>query len=276
MTPDPFVLNLAPTGMVPTREMTPHVPLAPDEVGETVGACLEHGVTVVHVHARGPDGRPTSSPERYAEIIRRVREGPDVVVCVSCSGRIEPDFESRAAVLDLDGDLRPEMASLTLSSMNFSREASVNDPATVVRLAERMRERGIKPELEVFDVGMVNFARYMIRKGHLEPPFYFNVLLGNIASAQLNPLHLGTILAELPEGSVWSVAGLGDAQLPANAMALALGGGVRVGLEDNLWIDRDRSRLATNEELVRRIVEVGGLLGRAPMSPSELRRRLGI
>ncbi len=137
-----------------------------------------------------------------------------------------------------------------------------------------MQERGIKPELEVFDLGMMNYAHYLISKGHLEPPYYFNFILGNIASAQVNLLHLGTLIQELPEDSLWGIGGIGDGQLTANTLGLAQGGGVRVGLEDNIWLDRERTRLASNRELVARVVKIAEQLERRPMSPAEFRTRL--
>jgi len=138
-------------------------------------------------------------------------------------------------------------------------------------LARRMLEREIMPELEVFDLGMINYAKYLIRKGFLQPPHYFNLILGNIACAQADLLHLGLMIKELPEGSIWSVGGVGDCQLPMNSIAIAAGGGVRVGLEDNIWYDTERTRLATNRDLVERIVSIANALGLEPFSPKEAR-----
>lgn len=270
-----FVLNLAPTGMVMQRSDTPAIPLSEEEIVSDVLACRRLGATCVHLHARAEDGQPSNDSDRYARIIEGIRAVDDeMVLCVSCSGRLDPSFNSRAQVLDLDGDLKPDMASLTPSSLNFPRSASVNQPDTVRRLAERMTERGIKPEIEIFDLGMLNYTYYLIEKGALEPPYYFNIILGNIASAQMDPLHLGVLLKELPEDSIWSVGGIGRTQLPANTLSLSLGGGVRIGLEDNIWFDDARTDLANNTRMVERIVEIGQLLGRRPMPAAKLRQRL--
>jgi 3-keto-5-aminohexanoate cleavage enzyme len=160
---------------------------------------------------------------------------------------------------------------LTLSSVNFNKQASVNSPQMIQDLARTMLERGIRPELEAFDLGMINYAKYLIHKGLLNPPYYFNLILGNIACAQADMLHLGLMIKELPEGSIWSVGGVGNYQLQINAMALAAGGGVRVGLEDNIWYDRERTRLATNRDLAERIVSIAKAMGREPLSPKEAR-----
>lgn len=168
------------------------------------------------------------------------------------------------------------MASLTLSSLNFARQASVNEPDMVRRLAETMAEAGIRPELEVFDLGMVNYAKYLIDRGLIEPPFYFNFLLGNVSSCQLDPLHLGALAASLPEKSVWACGGIGDSQLAANTLGILHGNGVRVGLEDYLWMDRQRTELASNAGMVKRITELATLLERSFEPAPVVRKALGL
>jgi len=257
--------------------MTPHVPLTPEAVASDLASCLQFGVTSIHVHARDEEGKPTSDRNRYAKYVEAVREvSSEVVLCVSCSGRIDPSFEARSPVLNLDGDLKPDMGSLTLSSLNFMRSASVNTPDTVIRLANKMQERGIKPELEVFDLGMMNYAQYMIQKGYLEPPYYFNIILGNVATAQANLTHLGAILQDLPENSLWSVGGIGSAQIPANLLGLSQGGGVRLGIEDNIWLDDERAALARNVDLVSRIAKLGALIDKRIMAPKDFRLALDL
>lgn len=273
---DRVILNLAVTGMVPTKEQNPHLPVTPEEIARDCARCRDLGVSIVHLHAR-EDGEPTWRREVYARVIDAVRDRcPDVIVCVSCSGRHVREVEKRAAVLELEGDRKPELASLTLGSMNFPTQASVNAPETVRCLAERMKERGIVPELEAFEVGMIDWAHYLIRKGVLRPPYYFNLLLGSRGTAALSPLNLGTMLAALPDGAIWSVAGIGRYQLRANVMALAAGGHVRVGLEDNIWMDGKRTDLATNPRLVERVVRIARELGREPATPAEAREIIGL
>ena len=166
------------------------------------------------------------------------------------------------------------MASLTLSSLNFNRQASVNSPQMIQKLARKMQERGIKPELEAFDIGMINYAKYLQHKGLIEPPFYFNLILGNIACAQADILNLGVMLHELPEDSVWSVGGVGDAQLKMNVNAMVNGGGVRVGLEDSIWLTPRRDKLATNADLLRRIHTIAEALQLEIAAPAEVRALL--
>ena len=273
-----FILNFTPTGLIPTKEMTPYVPITADEIVQQVLDVADLGVSMVHLHAREPDsGQPTYKKEIYADIIRGIRENNrDLILCVSTSGRIHNEFEKRSECLDLDGDERPDCASLTLSSLNFNKQASINTPETIQLLAKKMSEKGIKPELEAFDLGMINYARYLIKKGLLAPPHYFNLILGNIACAQADVLHLGLMINELPEESVWSVGGVGDDQMNMNVMGILSGGGVRVGLEDNIWYDARRTKLATNRELVERIVSTVRVLGFSPYSPAEARELLAL
>jgi uncharacterized protein (DUF849 family) len=275
--PHGAIINFCPTGMVPTREMTPYVPLTPTEIVTDVRDCIDAGVNLVHLHARDERGVPHYSRAIYARQIAGIREhSREVTICVSLSGRNFGEFAQRSDPLMLTGDLRPDMGSLTLASLNFSGQPSINSPDMVRRLAGAMLERGIRPELEVFDVGMVNFANVLIDKGLLEPPFYFNVLLGNIASAQATPAQLAAILSALPAGAIWCLAGIGRQQLTANTMGLLLGDGVRVGLEDNIWYDGARTELATNRALVDRVVHLARALERPIASGADVRRRLGI
>jgi uncharacterized protein (DUF849 family) len=273
----PLIVNAALTGMVPTKRDNPYVPVTPDEIAEDAAACVEAGASIVHVHAREEDGAPTWRPEAYRRVVAAVRARcPEAIVCVSTSGRVFPDLERRAAVLDLDGDEKPELASLTLGSLNFPRQASVSEPATIRGLAERMAERGIVPELEVFDLGMVDYANYLIERGLLRPPFVFNLLLGSLGTLAATPLRLATLVDSLPDGAVWAGAGIGRFQFFVNAMAVTMGGNVRVGLEDNLWLDAEKARPATNVELVRRVTRLADAAERQLATPEAARRMLGL
>jgi len=273
-----FILNFTPTGMIPTKKMTPLVPITPDEIITQVLEVAPLGVNMVHLHARDPEsGKPTFRKEIYAEIISGIREvNKDLIICVSTSGRDFFKFEKRSQVLDLNGSLKPDFGSLTLSSLNFNKQASVNSPDMIRALAEKMLENGIRPELEVFDLGMINYAKYMIRKKLITPPYYFNLILGNIACAQADMMSLGLMVRELPPDSIWSVGGVGDAQLTMNAMSIVAGGGVRIGLEDNIWFDPERTKLASNRELVERILLIASAMGRRPYTCSEARVLLGL
>ena len=229
----------------------------------------------VHIHARDENGDPDWRRATYARIVSAVRDAaPDVLINVSTSGRTWSELERRADCLALEGDLKPDLASLTLSSLNFLTGPSINPPDVIRGLARIMADRGIVPELEVFDLGMVNMIRVLSKEGLLPGPVVVNLFLGNIAGAQASPEHLGLMVAGLPAGAIWSGAGLGSHRAVAHALALAAGGGVRVGLEDGIHLDPGRSNLARNVDLVQRVHRQGELLHRTPMTPLELRQLL--
>jgi 3-keto-5-aminohexanoate cleavage enzyme len=269
-THEQIILNFAPTGMIPTKEMTPHVPVSAAEIIEEVHRACELGISMVHLHARDEaTGEPTCDTETYARIIRGIRSSaPDLVICVSLSGRSASEFEKRAAPLELDGGLKPDMGSLTLSSLNFNRIASINEPDTIQRLAQTMLGKRIRPELEAFDAGMINYAKYLISKDLLQPPYYFNLILGNVACAQADLLHAGIMIRDLPDRSFWSLGGVGDAQITMNSISISIGGGVRVGLEDTIWYDTGRTRLARNIDLLTRIHTIAEAHGRTILPPA--------
>jgi uncharacterized protein (DUF849 family) len=275
--PQPLIVNAALTGMVPTRTDNADVPLTPEEIAADAERCVRAGASVVHLHARDDDGSATYRSDIYAEIVAKVRERcPDVVVCVSTSGRVHKTFEERSDVLDLDGHLKPDMASLTLGSLNFPRQASVNEPEMIRRLAERMAERGIVPELEVFDVGMLDTAMYLLQRGVLRPPLYINLLLGSLGTLSATPFNLALLTEKLPTGTTWAAAGIGRFQFSMNALAIAMGGHVRVGLEDNLWLDVEKKRPATNDTLVERLVRVATAMERGIATPAQAREIIGL
>jgi 3-keto-5-aminohexanoate cleavage enzyme len=272
---DQIIINFTPTGMIPTKADTPYVPITPQEIIDEVYQAVKLGITMVHLHARDNNGVPSSDKALYAEIIAGIRQfAPELIVCVSTSGRLVSSLEARSDVLSLTGELKPDMASLTLSSLNFNKQASINAPDMVQGLARIMHEHGIKPELEAFDLGMLNVIPYLAKKNLVEPPYYINLILGNIASAQADLLPIGVMVHSAPPNSLISLGAVGNDQLKANSLAIAMGYGVRVGLEDNFWFDPERTQLATNLSLLERIHSLIAANQKTLMSSSELRRKL--
>lgn len=263
--------------MVPTTRDNEAVPVTPDTIAEDCLACCMAGASIVHLHARDSVEAPAWQADVYREIIRGVRSKcPDVIVCVSTSGRTYGAFEQRSDALNLDGALRPDMASLTLGSLNFPQQASVNEPSMIRRLADRMNERGIVPELEVFDTGMLDYAKYLIERRVLREPFYFNLLLGSLGTLAATPFSLATLVMSLPAGATWAAAGIGRFQFAMNALAIVTGGHVRVGLEDSLFLDAEKKRPATNRSLVDRVVRLASAAERDVATPAEAREMIGL
>jgi uncharacterized protein (DUF849 family) len=274
---DELIVNVCPTGMVPGRSDSPHVPLTPDEVAADVRRCADAGASIVHVHPRDSEGFASQDPDVAAAFIRAVRAAvPEIVVCITTSGRVRHELAGRVKVVELEGDAKPEMASLTLGSLNFPKQASINAPETIQGLARRMGECGVVPEWEIFDFGMLDYAHYLRDHGLLGGQVYANLLLGSLGMLAATPLNLSLLVERLPRGATWAAAGIGRYQFAMNRLAIAMGGGVRVGLEDNLWFDDGRSELATNPRLVERLVTIARAMGREPATPAEVRARLGI
>ena len=275
---DNLIINFTPTGMIPTKDMTPHLPVSVSEIVEDVHHASEIGITMVHLHARDSITQvPTFKKDIYGKILEGIRKyAPELVLCVSLSGRDFSELEQRGDPLFLEGELKPDMGSLTLSSLNFNKTASMNAPNMIQDLANLMKSKGIVPELEAFDIGMINYAKYLIKKELIKPPYYFNLLFGNIACSQANLLHTGVMINDLPKNSFWSLAGIGDDQLKMNSLSIAIGGGVRVGLEDNIWYDSTRTKLASNSDLIKRIHTIANANGRKIMTPQEFRLKMNL
>jgi uncharacterized protein (DUF849 family) len=269
-----FIINVCLTGMIPIKQHNRHVPMTPTEIARDVEQCMEHGASIFHIHARDKQQKPEWRSKAYEQIFKAIRRvSKEAIICASTSGRAVADVEKRADCLNAEPT--PDMASLTLGSLNFSKDASINSPATITGLIELMNKRGVKPELEIFDIGMARTAARLIEEGVFRAPVYANILLGNRASADASLLDLGMIANYLPKHMLWCAAGIGKSQLSANLLGLLFGHGVRVGLEDNLYLD-DKKTLATNTQLVKRVQQIAKQLGKKPYTPQEVRKLLGL
>lgn len=270
---DPLIINAAITGMVPMKADNPHVPITPEEIIADARRCRDAGATVMHLHARDADGSATYKKEIYAEIFEGVREEcPELLISGSCSGRVYGEFWQRSEVLEL----QPDFGSLTLGSLNFPKQPSINSPEMIQKLALAMKSRGIVPELEIFDLGMAEYAHYLIHKKMMGPPLYANLLLGSLGTLGATPENLCTLLRALPTGTTWSVAGIGRFQFAMNSLAVVMGGHVRVGLEDAIYEDWETKRPATNPGLIDRVVRLAQAAGRRIATAEEARRLIGV
>lgn len=273
----PLIINVCLTGMVPTKLSTSLVPLSVNEIIQDAIKVYDAGASIVHIHARDENGAPTPDSAYYEKIIRGIRnERPDMICCVTTSGRMWNDFERRSEVLLLADEAKPDMASLTLGSLNFLSGTSSNSIEMIEQLALLMKDRGIKPELEVFDTGMVNIAKYLERHHLIVGKKYFNILLGNINTASATIGSIDSIVKSLPADSVWSVGGLGRFQLPMNVASIIGGGHVRVGIEDSIHYDYNQSQLGSNEEYVKRIVRIAKEMQRPVATAQQARSMLGL
>ncbi len=273
----PLLINACLVGMVPTKKQTPFLPITPEEIIEDAIKVSDLGAQIVHIHARDADGHPTWKASVFEKILTGIRrERPELICCVTTSGRIWSDFERRTEVLHLTGMAKPDFASLALGSMNFPAGPSVNTPEMIERLAQTMKEKGIRPELEVFDLGMIGSAKYLERKGLIGGRKYFNLLFGNLGTMPATIGNLSTMVAALPSDSAWAAAGIDMFQLPMNVAAIVAGGGVRIGIEDAVYYDYSKTQPASNEQLVRRIVRIAEECQRPVATAAQARKMLGM
>jgi len=270
---EPLIIQLAPTGLIVQKSDNPHVPISPDEIAADVSRCYKLGVSVVHVHARHKDGTSAFEREIYEDIFEKIKKKcPGIIFCASTSGRGVQDMEKRCQVLYL----KPDMATLTVGTVNFMGKRSNNTIESVKDLADRMGKLGIKPEIEIFESGFINTALYLAKKGHLTCPMHFNLLLGSLGSIPAELRDLVYLVDSIPEGNTWAATGIGRYQIGINAAAIIMGGHVRVGLEDALYYHQATRELATNENLIKRVVRIAGEVGREIATPQEARRILGL
>ena len=276
------IISAALTGVLATREQCPAIPYTPKEIGEEAKRTADAGAAIVHIHARTPDGSPDWSVDTFAEIFAEVRARTDVIINFS-TGAVGIPPEDRIAHIR---DLRPEMAALNMGSMNYAiysekRKVFYHDHVfanpfhDIQFFLETMNGAGVRPEMECFDAGHIGNTRPLIDMGVLEPPFQFSLILGVLGGIPGTTRHLVDQVDGLPAGSHWQVIGIGLNQWPLAAAAITMGGNVRVGLEDNFYIEG--GRMATsNGELVEKAARVCRDLGRDVATAPEARTQLGL
>jgi len=242
------IINFTPTGTQPTRENS-NAPLTPNEIIEEVHSANEHGISIVHLHARDEQTlQNTYKKEVYQKIIEGIKKHcPELLICVSLTGRNFPELEKRTEVLQL----YPDMGSLTMSSLNFPSGVSINQPEMILSLIDSMYKYGVQPEIECFDTGMLNYTNYLISKNKLNPPYHINMILGNIFNGQTDLSTLTSIKQSVSKNSFVCIGGIGQQQLKANIHGLLEFDGIRIGLEDNLYY-QDKVK-TTNIDLLKRI-----------------------
>jgi 3-keto-5-aminohexanoate cleavage enzyme len=270
------IITVAPVGAWPTREMNPHLPITPEEIASEVCRSYSAGASVAHIHARElHTEKPTSDPELYRTILEAVRKRcPDIIIQLSTgagAALVDLSFEQRIAHVQ---ELRPEMASLNAGSLNMQRNLFANPPHMIEQYAGIMAELKIKPEFEIYDMGMIDNVDRLVREPGIipEPHAYGLVLgvLGGIAPTVKNLVHM---VDALPENCHWQVIAISRHQIPLGTVGLVMGGGIRVGFEDNIYLNR--GVLATsNAQLVEKAVTITQEIGRSVASPDEARQIL--
>lgn len=269
---DSLIITCAITGAEITKEQLADLPVTPKQQAEAARRAFEAGATIIHLHVREDDWTPSQRVERFKEAISEIKnQCPKVIIQISTGGAVGEPIENRIKPLQL----KPEMASLNMGTMNFGDEVFYNHPKDIVKLAQTMQELKIVPELEIYDVGMLETSFRYLKKGILNEPLHCQFVLGvpgGMSGDLKNLLHLKSILdAELGAKASWAVAGIGRSQLPLHAATITLGGHVRVGLEDNIYYKK--GELAkSNAQFVERVVRLAADLGRPIATVDEARK----
>lgn len=266
-----LIITAALTGAEVTKEQQPNLPITPEEIAEAAYEAYKAGASIVHIHARDKDGNPTQDYEVYKEIKERIGAKCPVIFQPSTGGAVWHTLEERLQPVEL----RPEMATLSCGTCNFGPDVFMNTQEYMEKFAKRMKELGVKPELEIFERGMIKNALTLVKKGLIDEPLHFDFVMGVPGAIPGEIRDLLYLVESIPKGSTWTVAGIGRYELPLATVAILLGGHVRVGFEDNIYYKK--GELAkSNAQLVERIVRLAHELGREVATPDEAREILNI
>jgi len=266
-----LIITAAICGAEVTKENNPAVPYTVEEIGREAEAAYKKGASIIHLHVREDDGTPTQDRERFRACIEEIRKRcPDVIIQPSTGGAVGMTDEERLQPVEL----LPEMATLDCGTLNFGGdEIFVNTETTIKNFAKVMNEKGVKPEIEVFDKGMVDLAVRYHKQGHILAPMHFDFVLGVQMNATVRDLSY--MVESIPEGSTWTVAGVGRHELPMAVAAIIMGGHARVGFEDNVYLEKG-ILAKSNGELVEKVARISRELGREVATPAEAREILSL
>ncbi len=271
MTREPLLITAAVVGAEVMREQTPYVPYTPEEIADECARCRAAGAAMVHVHGRLEDGTPTQDRETFGAILRGVRERCDALVQFSTGGAVWMSVAERIDAVSL----RPDMATLTTGTVNFGDDVFMNSLPMIREIAHALGRVGVRPEIEVFDTGMVDTALKLLKEGLLDGPLHFDFVLGVPGAMGARRENLEFLVGMIPEGSTWSVAGVGRHELPLARVAIELGGHVRVGLEDNIYLSKGVLAKGSHE-LVEAVAGYAAELGRPLATPAQAAEMLRV
>ncbi|MFC7226751.1 3-keto-5-aminohexanoate cleavage protein [Salinirubellus salinus] len=279
--PEKTVISAALTGALTTRDQCEAIPYTPEEIAEDAAAAREKGAAIAHIHARTENGSPTFDTDVYQRISDEVRDRTDILINFSTGALHEP-VETR---LEYIREVQPDIAALNMGSMNYAKYSESRDdfvfdmvfenPFNEIReFLTTMRENGVKPELECFDTGHVGNIRPFVQNGELEAPIDFSLVMGVLGGIPPTVENLAHQVRQLPDDATWQVIGISRDQWQLVSAALAMGGNVRVGLEDNFYLPN--GEMSTNPELVAKAAEMSRNVGREPATPDEAAEMMGI
>jgi 3-keto-5-aminohexanoate cleavage enzyme len=269
-----LIITAAICGAEVTKQHNPNVPYTVKEIGKEAEDSYKKGASIIHLHVREDDGKPTQRTERFQECTEEIKNRcPNVIIQPSTGGAIGMDNDER--LQPIYSNPPPEMATLDCGTMNFGgEEIFVNTENTIIYFAEEMRKRGIQPELECFDKGMVDMALRLHNKGYIEAPMHFNFVMGVIGGINASPRDLIFLIESIPKNSTFTVCAIGKHEFPMTTLSIIMGGHARVGFEDNIYLSKG-VLAKSNGELVEKVVRISKELGREIATPDEARKILG-
>src|SRR5712691_1578776 len=265
----PVMITAAMVGAEVTKAQQPYLPITPQEIISAAVECCEAGAAIIHIHVRDAEGNATQDAHLFREVVKGIRARCDAITQVSTGGAVWMSAGERLQSIECN----PDMATLTTGTVNFGEGVFMNNRQLVETFAQRLRERGIVPEIEIFDLGMLDEAMRLRSMGLITDPLHFDFVMGVPGAVGADPAHLIHMIRCLPAGSTWSVAGIGRHQLTLGVIALAMGGHVRVGFEDNIYY-RKGQLARSNAELVERIARIAHEIDRPVATPAQAREML--
>jgi 3-keto-5-aminohexanoate cleavage enzyme len=270
-----LIITAAICGAEVTKEHNPSVPYTVREIGIEAEKSFLAGASIIHLHVREDDGTPTQNLDRFQACVDEIKSRcPDVIVLPSTGGAIGMSNEERLQPIFMKP--QPEIATLDMGTVNFGGDdIFVNTENTIIKFATEMNSRGIKPELECFDKGMIDMALRLHKKGYIKKPMHFNFMMGVIGGIAATPRDLVYLVESIPEGSTFCVGAIGRHEFPMVSTAIILGGHARVGLEDNIYISKG-VLAKSNSDLVEKVVRISKEVGRDIASPYEARLMLSL
>ncbi len=269
------IITVAPTGAWPTKENNPNIPMTPKEIAEDVYDCYKAGAAICHLHMRDDAGKGTMDTEKFRETVALIKEYKDcdIIINLTTSGDLNATDETRQAHLKA---LKPDIASYDCGSMNWMHNSLfLNHPKFLEELGQTMQENGVKPEIEIFDAGMIYNSFYYLKKGVLVAPCHYQLVLGAAGGSAATVENLVYLKSLLPKDCTWGALGIGKGHVPVMLATVALGGHLRVGMEDNVMFSA-KQLAESNRQLVERAADIVRIAGNNVATPQQAREILGL
>ena len=266
-----LIITCAVIGAEVTKDIYPYLPANTEELAESARQAVEAGASVIHLHVRDEQGRPTQRVDVFEEVTKKIRNRCDCILQYSTGGAVGTPVEERCRPLAL----HPDMATLSMGTMNFGNDIFENSQSTIIKIAERIKHNNVLAELEIFDFGMMEAVPFYLKKGYIPEKFHVDFVLGVPGGMSGTISNLNTLVSMLPAGQNWTVAGIGRYQLPLSAHAIAMGGHIRVGLEDNIYY-RKGEFAKSNAQFIERIVRIAKEMERPVASVAQAKTILGL